>query len=275
MSQKHIKSGYSVLFVVSLFFHCTAMACTLTMGYRSSERMPLISRQTSDSGLYQHLYSLAADKIGCQLKIERGPKKRILKRLNQGVIDFYPGFSFSLKRAENVFFMENGLPGGDVGISLNTMKNITDIKQLEGYTLLTALGSVDTDNKLMGVTIHKVREMTIDKAISLIQKKRGDFYIYNKSSIEYYIKKNKNKVDNIKIHSDCCGGIKPLYLGFSKKSIHYKQQDNPDFNNSQAINILNYPQLLSKNSIAYKFQQALKELVNSGKTQELYDQYYE
>lgn len=273
MSKIYIKSSYSALFVVGLIFHSTVMACTLTMGYRSSERLPLISREASNSGLYQHLYSLAADKIGCKLKIERGPKKRILKRLNQGTIDFYPGFSFSLKRAENVFYIENGLPGGDIGISLNTMENITDIKQLKGYTLLTALGSVDTDNKLKGITIHKVREMTIDKAISLINKKRGDFYIYNKSSIEYYI--NKNKVDNIKIHSHCCGEIEPLYLGFSKKSIHYKQQDNPDIDNLQAINILNNPQVLSKKSIAYKFKQALKELKSSGKTQELYNQYYE
>jgi len=65
------------------------------MGYRSNERLPLINKEPFNEGLYQHLYSLAAEKINCQLKVVRGPKKRILKKLKLGKIDFYPGFNFN------------------------------------------------------------------------------------------------------------------------------------------------------------------------------------
>jgi len=268
----HFRTRFSVLFILGFILQDTVLACTLTMGYRSNERLPLIAMHPSNTGLYQHLFTLATEKIGCQLKIERGPKKRIIKRLNLGKIDFYPSYNFTQKRANSVFFIENGLPGGDIGISQFNMETITDLKQLKGYTLLTALGSSYSDIKIKGITIEKVREMSVDRAITLIQKKRGDFFIYNKSSIEYYLK--KNNIDNIKKHPDCCGGVKPFYLGFSKKSQHYKQQNNPDFKQSQPISIFNYPTILSKDSIAYKFQQALKELKNSGKIQELYEQYY-
>ena len=56
-------------------------ACSLVMGYRTSERQPLIARAPDNNGLYKELYTKAAHKIGCSLEVKRLPKKRILRLL--------------------------------------------------------------------------------------------------------------------------------------------------------------------------------------------------
>jgi hypothetical protein len=242
------------------------------MGYRSNERLPLINKAPSNSGLYEALYSLAAKKIGCDLKIQRGPKKRILKKLLRGEIDFYPGFNFTQKRAKNIYYIENGIPGGDIGISRMDLETITNLKQLKGKILLSALGAADYIKDIEGIHLHKVSEMSVDRAIILILKNRGDFYIYNKSSLEYAIQ--KQKITDIKIHPNCCGGITSLYLGFSKKSTHFKSINNPLFDSKKQLSVDNYPVILDKSSIAYKFQLQLHALKDNGSTDSLYKQYY-
>jgi len=268
-----IQIQFKLVFAVILLIGCNAiMACTLNMGYRTNERLPLINKQPDNSGLYSHLYGLVAQILGCELNILRGPKKRILKMLKKGQIDFYPGFNFTVKRAKHYYYIENGLPGGDIGISRSDLPDITEIRQLKGQVLLSALGAADFVRGEEGIKVHKVREMTIAKAISLLKRKRGDFYIYNKSTLEYYL--SRNKISDIKIHPDCCGGNQPLYLAFSRKSSHYEEIPNPDFDPEKLVTEKNFPVLLSPNSLAYQFREVLESLKKSGKIDEIYKHYY-
>lgn len=273
MSQSFFTFRISMVIFLMLGVQHWANACELSMGYRTSERLPLIHEMPNDSGLYQHLYTFAANKIGCTLNIVRGPKKRIMNDLFNGKIDLYPGFNFSESRAQSVFYIENGLPGGDVGISRADLDEITDLKQLKGLTYITALGSPDFVKNISGVTVRKIRELTVDRAVLLLQKKRGDFYIYNRASLSYLLK--TNNIINMKLHPNCCGGFQPLYLGFSKKSPYYQAVKNPNYRSQQKLSPTNFPEELAPASVAYQFQQALRQLQTSGVTDELYAQYYQ
>jgi hypothetical protein len=45
--------------------------------------------------------------------------------LERGEIDFYPGFNLTEKRASFAYFIENGLPGSDIGVSREDFPDIT------------------------------------------------------------------------------------------------------------------------------------------------------
>jgi len=196
----------------------------------------------------------------------------MLLELKDGKVDFYPGFNFTMERAVHFYYLENGLPGGDIGISPPNLPDITHLNQLKGKTLVNAAGGPNYLEGIEGVKEARIIEMPLEKAIKLIRHRRYDFHIYNKSSIEYYLK--KNNVTDVKIHPNCCGGIKPLYLGFSRNSSHFKEETNPDYNPAQKITIQNFPTRLSKGSLAWKLAQALKKMKEKGETAALYNRYY-
>lgn len=262
------------IFILLYLFTQFLYANKLVMGYREDERKPLIEKKGDNSGLYMELYSLAAKKIGYELEIIRKPKKRILLEMKQGKIDFYPGFTFTVPRSKDVYFIENGLPGGDVGISLKDFPEVKSFNDLSGKKVLVATGGPNETrlSSIDHIRLHRVPRLSINKAISLIVLKRDDFYIYNKSSINYYIK--MNEIDYLKVHENCCGGFKPMYLGFSKNSPKFKEIKNPNYDDSKNLSIGNLPTKLDTESVAYKFYNALMEMKNDGTTERLYNKYY-
>ncbi|MEE8553962.1 MAG: transporter substrate-binding domain-containing protein [Desulfobacterales bacterium] len=277
---QHIIALMATILIVGLAFQGrleaqSSNACTVKMGYRTSERLPLIAEKPDDSGLYYDLYAQAAENIGCGFEVVRSTKKRILVGLEKGEIDFYPGFNFTTERAEYTFYMENGLPGGDIGISHLDLPEISDLSQLQGYTLVKALGGPNFLEGIEGATDIKqvdISEMTIEHAIQFLKINRADFFIYNKQSIEYYLK--ESGITDLKLHPDCCGGIQPLYLGFSRKSPLFSEEPNPDFDSSRALSVDNFPTVLSPDSVAAQFAQALRTMSEQGETEKLYQQYY-
>lgn len=245
--------------------------CIITMGYKSKIKEPYILKD--NSGLYQDLYKKAANDIGCELKIVREPKKRVLRNIQFGNIDFYPGFNFSEKRAKIVHYIKNGLPKGFTAVTRADTINLeykNDIKK-QNLINVTELGGADLlkDLKLRTITVS---ELNLKKAISMIQRKRADIFIYNKAQIDFYIKKYKPK--NITTHSNLYKHQESLYLGFSKKSKYIKEIINPKFNKNKKITLKNHPFILDNNSVAYKFQESLKKLKKDGYTDMLYKKYF-
>ena len=117
-----------------------SQSCELVMGYQNKAKLPLINKAPDNSGIYFDIYSLAAQKINCRLKVVRLPKVRTLNNIKIGEIDFYPGMKFSLERSAYAHFIPNGLTTGRMGLSRMDMPLITQKKQLAGYSVLTSLG---------------------------------------------------------------------------------------------------------------------------------------
>ncbi len=245
---------------------------TLTMAYRTNERLPLINKAPDSSGLYLDLYTEAAKRLNCKLKVIRKPKKRVMRELIDGTIDFYPGFNFTIKRSGFVFYINNGLPGGDIGVSPPDLPEITDLKQLKGMTLIGPMGGPNFLEGIKGVEQERVAELTIERAFKLIRNNRYDFYIYNKSSLEYYFK--NFGVVGIKSHYDCCGGIRPMYLGFSRKSQHIKEEINPDFDPSKPLGPDNFATRLAPNCLAIRLAEVIAQMKQSGVIDKIYSKHY-
>ncbi|QFU24083.1 hypothetical protein FM038_019320 [Shewanella eurypsychrophilus] len=81
------------------------------------------------------LYSEVAKRINCSLQVVRKPKNRILRGLQSGEIDFYPGFVFNEERTKYVFFIRNGLPSKPVGLSRIELPEVNSYYDLKGKTL--------------------------------------------------------------------------------------------------------------------------------------------
>jgi len=233
------------------------------MGYRLSERLPLIKSAPNNDGLYKDLFTLAANKVNCKLAIIREPKKRLLKKLQVGKLDFYPGFTFTEARSKYTAFIKNGLDNDVVTISHISKPLITNINSMKSKVLLVAQGGPNYGGENAGARLREVENLTIKQAISYIIKGKADFYIYPKASIEYHLKHHPNPL--IKRHK-CCSIAKPMYLGFSLYSKYYIAKD------SQKTGMAQIPASHSK---AFQFQQAIKELKTDGTITQLYNKYYQ
>ena len=273
------RSIYILLFLFFTYLNLNAEDKVIVMGYKEKDKMPLIGKKGDDSGLYKELFEKAAKKIGYELKIVRYPKKRVHAGLKAGVFDFYPGASFSKKRAEYLYYLPNGLQTKEVLVSLDDKEEITDMKQAKGK-LLIAPGSskVDWDKKYSGIKIVQMGKLPMKTVIQALKAKRGDFYIADIEVVDYYLKQNniKNYKDiGIKIHQSAVNKwYIPMYMGFSRNSRLFEEVPNPLFEIDEELSIANFPVNVSKSSIAYRLYKALREFEQSGETKKIYGKYF-
>ncbi|WP_415885319.1 substrate-binding periplasmic protein [Neptuniibacter sp. QD37_6] len=249
-----------------------ANACTLTMGYRTSERMPLIQKAPDNSGLYNDLYSKASSLIGCKLEVIRLQKKRILHAMQEGIIDFYPGFNFSLDRQPYTFYIQNGLTTSLKVISHIKSPEVNHIEDMRGHSMLAANGNPTFGAASHEITIRVIENLDLPRALEMLEQERADYYLYQSNTIRYYLKKYPNT--KIKLHP-CCSAEEPMYLGFSKLSPHYQRVDNPNYKSNLPLSINNDPDILIPDSLPHKLQEALKFLDDSGFIDQLEKKYYE
>lgn len=263
------------LYVLTLLtFSLMAAENILTMGYRTTAKPPLIAAAPDNSGLYLDLYTEAARRIGFSLKIERLPKKRILLKLEDGTIDFYPVFVFSKERAKYTHFIETGLHDQNVAITLDNIPPISSFEDLDSMLFLQPLGNAnyleDVDNT--SIRILNVAESDIGRIVSLLLLGHGDISIYQKSNVQYYLR--KCGITNIRIHPDLLPDKVNLPLGFSKESPLYNSIPNPSYSEDLPMSPDNFPVRLEPNCTAFKLQEVLKEMAQDGFIDSLYIRYY-
>lgn len=264
---------YGLIILILALLPDMTQACTIKMGYRTTSRLPNITSAPENQGLFVDLYTKAAQTINCKLEIIRLPKKRILKKLQNGEIDFYPGFTFNLERHKYIYFMENGLPSLNVGLSRVELHEIRSYYDLKDKRLLLSLGAPHVDAKKFGLIIKQPPEVSFESAIDYVLDGRADFYEGEISAFAYYLKNHKRSKE-LKYHFNCCGGIKPLLLGFSRQSIHFKPIPNPKHDESIKISPYNTPRLPDDQTIASQFSDALFQLKTNGFTDQLFKSYY-
>ena len=134
--------------------------------------------------------------------------------------------------------------------------------------MLRSLGAPSFVEGIEGIEHHVIPEMSVPDAFTLLRKRRADFYIYPTETLLYYLGHLHH--DEIKIHPNCCGGERPLYLGFSRRSPHIEEDINLKYDLTQPISISNFPTVLNPDSIAAKLEQALYEMKQSGQTLSLF-----
>lgn len=240
------------------------------MGYRTSERRPFIEQEPSNQGFYRDIYQAAAEKIGCKLRVVRAPKLRILRDLKLGNVDFYPGLHFSEERAQFAYFIPNGLSERYIGISRAGAASINSLAQLSqtGMTLLIAPGSYDFNGISKTMSVRKPPELDVPKALDYLLASQGDFFIYDLATLNYYLK--NRDISQFQLHPDCCQQPQAMYLGFSKKSRHFRALQNPYYRANLPLSPDNIPSVLAEDSKAYEFARALAIMDAEGETQRIY-----
>lgn len=251
----------------------------IIMGYKEGSKPPYIGSKDDNSGAYQALFSAAAEMIGHELKIVRLPKKRIYHHLKKGDIDFYPSAGYSDKRAQYLYWMANGFLSKQALLSNTIGEEIKDFSLAKG-TLLAPLGGSAkhyADNA-KDISIQKMGKLPIDKAVLALQLGRGNFYIYDLDTLDYYLKRHKLKTYNeigMQLHHNAIEKeYTSLKAAFSTNSMHFTKIDNPNFTNKEPQGFFNQKFSPAKESVAFAFQQALKQLQESGYTKSVYQEYF-
>jgi ABC-type amino acid transport substrate-binding protein len=257
----------------------SAKEMNIVMGFKDQPKPPFIGNVNDNSGLYKQLFNTAAKRIGLNLEIVRVPKKRAHSHLQNGTVDFYPGASFSQSRAEYLYYLPIGFESKEVVITSINHADITDISKVSGR-LLVELGSskLSYGQKYPNLEIVQMGNLPIKNVLAALAKGRGDFFISDIEPIKAYMERhniNNEEELGIKIHYKAINhSFIPLYFGFSRKSPLFQEVVNQDFDPSNQVTISNFPTVITKECVAYKFYLALQHMKKSGEIKTLYYDYF-
>ncbi|MDC0335910.1 hypothetical protein OAN24_03310, partial [Pseudodesulfovibrio sp.] len=273
-----------MLCVVFFASAATAQQTTLTMVYKDTGKPPYMEAAPDNSGLYFDLISRATKKIGFDLRIERGPKKRTYSMLETGEADIYASGEFNDKRSDFLFYMPNGLYRrehywGMTALSIPPLQNISEITTY-GLRWIFELGSTwPTKAAYYAVPYSEQPEVTIERAIDSLRSGRPFFFQFIKEEIEEY--KDKKAITSwksigIRIHKSC-GENKDasLYTAFSRKSPHYSEAVNTAYDRARPLSAENFPYRLVPGTVPYRLQEALQEMKDSGEVKALVLKYFD
>jgi len=258
-------------------------ACVIKMVFKQGAKQPLIAQAPNNEGIFKDLYSEAARRIGCKISISRLPKQRLHLGLEHGQFDFYPAASFSPKRAEYLYYIDNGILTAEYGVSDSRLPEITQLSNLREHSNLIWLmennSSKQETASLYGITTQKVAYLNINKLLEFTttRPKFNYFYVADKEVIDAFLARNKNKTladYGLKKHKTCCGKEQPMYIAFSRQSPHLQEEPNAIYNNQVRITANNQPISLSIDSVAYQLGQALQEMKYEGVTEEIFNRWY-
>ena len=262
---------YKYYFLIIFFILSSSHACEFVMGYRTSARLPYIAEAPNNKGLYFSLYSQALSDIGCQLKVVRAPKKRILHMIKAGEIDFYPGLGVSDEREEYIHYIDSGLTGRTGVLSHVESETVQELSDMKGKTLLIAQGARPINGEEYGVFMRAAYDLSLEQAVELIANKQVDFYLYSENSINYFLSKHPNNKVKVYSYGD---EYLPIQVGLSRKSIFALEEYNVNFDAEKEKSLDNREYVLTTNNKAFQFQQALNHLKKQGVTNKLIRQYF-
>lgn len=273
--------GIAVL-ALCLVPSANASTCTLKMVYKEGGKEPLIKEMPNNEGVYNDLFSEAAARIGCKLEISRLPKIRLMLMLESGESDFYPGSSFSNKRATYLYYVPNGLLTAEYGITNKGIPELTSYEDLKKYSITWLLESESSKFE----KAEKYQVMTSEREyLNLVfvskyitrAKDRNYFYVADKEIVDYFPQRMGKSLDELglKVHKKCCEGIKAMYLGFSRKSPHYGEINNADYDDARPLSPENVPVSMHSDSIVYKLGKALSDMKEEGRVDEIYQEWFD
>ncbi len=271
-----------VLFVIVSSVYAFISKPVITLVYKDVGNPPYMNRAPDDSGLYEELYTRVADFAGAKLKIRRMPKKRTYHELEGGMVDIYPSGVFHEFRSKFLFYIPNGLYRSEIYTCL-THQNNPNIRSLRDFNINGLVWAIERGSSLVKLAvkndlrIQEVTDLDIKKAIKMISEGRPIVYSAVTSRLKKYLKRNgldSLEPFKIKVHKNCRPpNVSPLFTGFSRRSKHYKEVPNPDYNPKLPLSVDNFPVMLDTSSFAYKFMVALRKLHQTGEVRKLAKKY--
>lgn len=256
--------------------------CLLSMTYKDIGKPGYMDEAPGDEGLYKVMLSEAVERIGCELRVVRFPKKRTHQQLALGNIDFYPSTGFEEERSDYLFFIPNGLSRHEpyLGLAPADVGELSSIKDIEKYGLgwVGEAGStVQYEADELKVPYFGVSDLTYGRAIEMLVQGRRIFYRIIEGNYEQFLAETGQpdlRSMGISTHLHCCGSkFQDLYVGISRKSPIYKEEVNPLWDEKQALAADNFPVQLVPGSVAARLANALQEMTLSGRTAALFRQY--
>lgn len=248
-------------------------SCILTMTYKDVGKPGYMAPSPDNTGLYESLYSEAAQRIGCTLEIKRFPKKRTLKQLQAGKIDIYPSTGFDMNRSLYMHYIPNGLFRNETyyGLSpldIDELEDINDLKDTELTWIIEAGRTTVNLAKIQDIPHQALVGLTSTKAIKMINWKRKVFYQIDTDDYDDYLEQ-QGVSDlthlNIKTHKHCCEAkSQKLYTGISRLSPIYQEEPNPYYDPLLPTSADNFPTQLVPGSIGHKLSLALEDIYRSG-----------
>lgn len=257
--------------------------CTLKMVFKDGDKAPLMNASPDNSGIFEDVFNEAASRINCKLTITRLPKERLHRGLKRGEYDFYPGASFSNKRASYLSYIDNGLETGEYGISSQQLPTLKTWKELAKYPeVIWLMESNSSKNELADIyNIKKqtVNYLNIEKVIEFIKTRPQFLYFYvaDKELLDNYLSKHQYQgieENNLRLHANCCGQLQPMYLAFARRSKKFSSTLNLRYQSQQKLTAENQPTQAEKSSIAYQLSQALKAMQKEGITEQIIQHWY-
>jgi hypothetical protein len=256
--------------------------CILSMTYKDIGKPGYMDAAPSDEGLYKTMLVEAVEKIGCKLKIVRFPKRRTHQQLAIGNVDLYPSTGFEEERSDYLFFIPNGLSRHEpyLGLAPADVGELNSIKDINKYGLgwVGEAGStIKFEAEAINVPYLGISDLTYSRAINMLVQGRRIFYRIIDGNYEQYLSEiNEQDLTSLGIstHSHCCGTkYQDLYVGISRKSPVYAEEANPLWDEALPLSATNFPVRLVTGSIAQQLANALQEMLASGRTAELFNQY--
>jgi len=259
-----------------------AEPCALSLTYKEIGKHGYMEPAPSNLGLYQAIYTEAAEEMGCELSIHRYPKKRTHLLLQSGDIDLYPSTGFDEKRSAYLFYIPNGLHRYEPYFGL-TPSDVSDLGSIPGIndaalTWIFEDGNTTVKKALdFNVRYEEISNLTDGRAIEMLSIGRRVFYRIIERDYERYLSKiMKNDLShlNIKTHWNCCEPkSQSLYVGISRASNIIEEETNPSYDPNQALSAENFPTRLSTESVAHKLAKTLDTMRQTGRVNKLFKQY--
>jgi ABC-type amino acid transport substrate-binding protein len=222
----------------------------------------------------------ATKRIGYKLVIKRLPKKRLFKLLKKGKIDLYPLASWTPKREKFLYFIPNNITTRLVVVSLLDKKPIDSLNDIKGKLLI---GKGDNlaelvKHKHKDIKIIALSKANMAKKIKFLRQGKADYTTVEEKAFLYFLKKQYIKdPKDISLRANLNAITKELtarYLAFSRKSKHFKGKANPNYDKAKTAGIDNFPVIIQKDCVAYKLQEALKQMNKDGTASKIINKYF-
>jgi hypothetical protein len=241
--------------------------------YPERSKPPFIGEAPDSGGFFNALFQRAAVEANLSAQVERVPKARAWRQLDEGSSDFYPGASFSPERSKEVVWINTGLLTREVCLLRPGLKLQGSLRRSAALILGVEPGSSKPELFKQHRFQNFGSRLTIEKAVDVLARRRADVVIVDIEPLTTYMTRGGKEVLTklgVAVDENCIGPWQPMYLAWSRAAIARSEGASP-------LPILSHAAdqsaQLPRGSKAARFHAALMRIKTSGQMARLAAQY--